>query len=442
MKLYILLMNSISLEARRRLGLFFSTADRVSAYLLLPLVLCSEVINNQSWSAYLNIGKTVNVITILVALCLTFNLAKPKAWLAFVLIFFCVATGRHNSLFSGSYIVMKCLLYAGASAALFIQRPLLISRQFLFISMASTLMMLLQVLGIGEWTLWLTTHGAYADGLQHSKELVPTLFISKESLNSSFLQGRPSGFLHSNQFASLVCIASIAYYYLVPPTKNRLLAFIPYAGFAVLLLAKVVLLSVIAMSVLAFGLIKAKLRHLVGKIIIGYFLCMIIYYIFFPGIVSQYTGAYTFSASFYSRIYDIVNTVQPNRIDKNPLQANILEKVEKSIGQHESSKIAHVKQISGISQLLKDWQLNFSVILLCLYIFIKRWQTGIQTNAILTNRALIYLVGVSSFLIAAPFLYAPSFWFFMGIGFSPFFANSERMNKRTVPCLSITKVAG
>ena len=182
----------------------------------------------------------------------------------------------------------------------------LIHKQVLFIAFLNTIMMILQISNVGEWTQFLSTESTEMFG---EKLMYDTLFVPIEQLNYSVIQARPSGFLRSNNILSGFVIFALAIH-LSKAKHSSIFGTLILTLMIVLSSARLAYLSYLFMFII---LLLSGNRYLIKNAIISFLLMILwifLYSIFFPGLFDNYWNFDSLTYNLLIRINDIISNIQ------------------------------------------------------------------------------------------------------------------------------------
>lgn len=264
-------------------------ADRSALAVLSVGVMLSTitavVFANQPSSELAAVGRFAHLVSIGMAVSLLYLVAGAGI---LVYVFVCAALFIFG-LFGTRmpYEAALCILFLGVGSVIGSTRRRMAAGAVIALTIISGVVMFLQLVGVGGWTQILTTHGIMRDGSSIPKEAFPTLFRGVGELEGNFLQGRPAGLLHSNQFASLVILFALALS--IGDRGQRTWAIdAALCITAVLTLAKVVFLglALLLSYQLAFGGREGRaVAFRFGMLTVG---AIAIYALLFPGVFQTY----------------------------------------------------------------------------------------------------------------------------------------------------------
>lgn len=247
----------------------------------LTLAVFAVVFTNQPDPSLTMFGRALHLASILCGITLLVR-ANAGGWVYVAVVAGLFAIGLAG--YRLPYEVGLSVLFLAVGAVLAAQSRQSATTVVLAITIVSGLMMLLQALGVGEWTQTLTTHGIVADGPDATKEPNPSLFVGYYDLHANYLQGRPAGLLHSNQFASLIVLFALALR--VGERADRHWLFdAALCVTAVLTLAKVVFLGMGLL--LAFQYLRGS-RAIAIRFALFTGAALVAYAVFFPGMFLTY----------------------------------------------------------------------------------------------------------------------------------------------------------
>ena len=182
----------------------------VAAVIWLPIgLIATAVFANQNDQLLNAVGRIFHLVNISTASALAIKIGRINGILLVLL---------SASLFFVDKIYGYRIPYIVSLNILFMITGIIISSRYwkitkkvvVFSTVVSGVVMLLQLIGVGEWTQFFTTHGNLPNGTSLTKSPFPTLFVDAAELQANHLQGRPAGLFYSNQFASLVVLFAVA----------------------------------------------------------------------------------------------------------------------------------------------------------------------------------------------------------------------------------------
>ena len=234
---------------------------------------------------------------------------------SYIFLFFCIAlifskvlnvVFPESVLFYGFYkFFLLSITFLGGFIYM-IKHFNLIHKQVLFIAFINTIMMILQLSNVGEWTQFLSTESTE---LFSEKLMYDTLFVPLEQLNYSVIQARPSGLLRSNNILSGFVIFALAIH--LSRTKNQSI-------FSTSILTLMIVLSSARLAYISYLfmfiiLIFSGNRYLKKNAIISFISMMFwifLYSIFFPGLFDNYWNFDSLTYNLFIRINDIISNMQ------------------------------------------------------------------------------------------------------------------------------------
>lgn len=292
----------------------------------------------------------------------------------------------------------------------------------LTITAASSAIMFLQVTGAGEWTQALTTHGYISETVSVPKEPRPTLFLKYHEVQANYLQGRPAGLLHSNQFACLIVLFAFAICMRSGRT-NGLPVAVMLSAAAVLTLAKVVFLGVAMLTAFNFiwGDRQASIRFGVTMAI-----CTGVYALLFPGMFQIFFFSChniwqsiavryaEFSSSVLglddAQLYEYLEEMNICPSDQGILRPDIISDI--------TAMAVSSEPMSAVSAFEANPAMIYSLIFSISLIFIANKKASTSATVWFrenfTTRHVAVAIAVATFSLAANFLDAPIFWLLAG----------------------------
>lgn len=223
---------------------------------LLPSMIAAVVLANQSVNELQLLGRLFHLSSIAgaVALLLVAIGRWSVPYVAMVGVVFVVGAMTLQRL---PYEVSLNVMFLGAGTVVAWVARESATKALLAMTLVSGGVMLLQVLGVGEWTQALVTHGLLTGGGKVEVPLEPAFLVSAADFQGSFLQGRPSGLFHSNQFANLVVLVTFALTVTMQRPVNKIIG-LALCVVSTLLLSKVVFLGVALMLFILFFIGKRQ----------------------------------------------------------------------------------------------------------------------------------------------------------------------------------------
>lgn len=377
---------------------------------IFPGLLIGLTLNQQAWSDVLSlIGRTTLWITILAAAVIVLSTLRQKRWILFVIGFILLSkVGRvvvgDESIFASVYNISIGILYCGAGAAVALQNSRLIYRQVMLFCLLSIPLMILQILGVGEWPYFL--RGEFINYIA-----VPTLFVDENIIITSF-QSRPSGLLYTNVFTVIIIMFALALHYGRIKTRKLTLGDVVLCAITVLAMAKTAFLTfaVIILWLLIRG--DSWKRQKIIKVTVLFFALMTVYAFFFPGNFTYNTSWNLFRTNFIMRASALDARMRGNTLSEITIQ--------------DSEGIPH-KYILGddpqsgygvIGDMLPYMIVAAFFILPLLYRGFKKLR---RHGPELTNSTILSLFVVILIPITASFWGVVIIWFIAGFGLLPLF---------------------
>ncbi len=326
-------------------------------------------------------------------------------------------------------VTLNVLFLAAGAIAGQLQREN-VKNALLAITLLSGIVMLLQVLGVGEWTQALTTNGILPGGGRVEVPLEPSFLVTARDFQGSYLQGRPSGLFHSNQFACLVVMITMAFFL----TTNRVSGL--FLGFSlcfvsVLLLSKVVFLGIIGMLIVLF-----LLGH--RRTSVKYFIMMaaavLLYFVLFPGLLNLFLiNPHVMAVSLVVRLVDVAAAIG---IDANSSMRFFEHIGLIHAGQMKDALVAQIisgNATSGTSTAVVTLSSHAPVFLSAASALFLAWlvfpdvrRLGLDLRKSTSARNIMILMALATFCLAADFLSAGIFWAFAGFAVPLLSSYSQR----------------
>lgn len=267
------------------LGLF-----RAAELSLVPLLVAASILLQQEgrgldylvWTGYL-----VSILAALTAMAVVFRRTIPRLGFLIILCVISLRVGKQLLpdvvLMANLYEVALLALMATAGFAVHRRDPSCLERQLSVICVIGLPLMLLQVLGVAEWTQVLRTD--FHDDV-HDLTQYPTLFAPASDLESldGTLQFRPAGLFSSNNALSLIAAIAAGLAIWQIPRRVNLARDFMLAMVCVLSMSKTVFAVVagVALASLIVGDVPQRRRSL--RFILSVSACLLIYALFLPGL--------------------------------------------------------------------------------------------------------------------------------------------------------------
>lgn len=398
---------------------------------LVPGMVAVVVLTNQPDLFLTQVGKIVHLVNIAAACLLVAVKIDPK------LLLFVALTGVLFLIGETSGVRLP---YETCLAVLFLLSGLVVSshwsgmatRLLVATVLLSGSLMILQVLGVGEWTQALTTHGFTDLGNHTPKTPHPTFLVGLEELKANYLQGRPAGLLHSNQFASLVILVTLALS--IARTGPRLLTVdAALSTVAAVSLAKIVYLGLLMLAVFYWLAGSSEQRRNATRYLILTALALVVYVAVFPGLTAKFLlNVEVLWISVAVRIVDVttllfgIGYTELVALADSYLPGSAVSRFVRigapTIGA--VSEAGHGQSITSISMLL--WYLPFMVVVALAALIVarvcrSRIPAGLRIEIRRPYRHRMgVLIVLFVFCFVANIFGAQVFWFFAGFGVPQF----------------------
>ncbi len=390
---------------------------RLGVATLFFLVL-GAVVNNQQWEgAYFSIGRCINLMAIASAgLFVGLGARRNEAFLIALVALVFVAGGLQAliKLDAGYLMFQNALFFLAGSlmGSCFLEK---IRAALTVMAYISVPVMILQVLGAGEWVYFLSTHGMQITGESISKTPVATLFVPINELGGTFLQGRPAGPFHSNQYATILAVAGLAVYFDVS-TSRRIRSLIFLGVFGVLTLSKVFFLAALFMFVFILC-VQVRRRMKAVQLLMGLFAILGAYSILFPGVVGTYLGLAVIVNSALLRIVDVLRLL-PIDLSNFGIYNQLIESGAavldyRALGAVEAQP--REVQVSGIAQFIELWRVSMPIFLLLAFGYFN----GVKRMQRPPFFTILLMIGLMTVLLSSGMLLSQTFWFLSGVALYP-----------------------
>lgn len=214
--------------------------------LVLPLLVTSAILNQQTGAGMLLVGQVVSTVGAILTIVIAF-LTFPRQNVVFLLVGSMIALRVARVFFPSIdllttfYTFASCGVAFAAGLVISVRAPERTARQLWWVSAICLPLMILQVLGVGEWTQVLRTdlHDAgYAIRTQY-----PTLFKQTGEVVLNVIQSRPAGIFPSNNLLSMVLLFVAAWHFALSKGRGSWWRDLVLLAAAVLSMAKIVFLA-------------------------------------------------------------------------------------------------------------------------------------------------------------------------------------------------------
>jgi len=287
---------------RLTVSISLTSIQLLSVKWLFPGLVIAMVVSNQPWMlGPLKIGQYISLVNYLAVAVIVLTTFRRKLWPLIILICIVLA-GALSFVFSGMELVFDIFLdiyFCAAGAVIVTRYHNLIYKQVMIICLLNVLVMVVQVVGVGSWPQFLSTHGT---GIY---EPTSTLFVQLENLKYDIRQARPAGLTYSNIIVSFIVLFGLALH-LSRSSGKFAWGTLMLCTMVVLSMAKIVFLGffLIALSLVIVGNHHQKLGSL-RAIAITIFL-LVLYAVLFPGLFTINTSPDVIAASIFYRLNNIV----------------------------------------------------------------------------------------------------------------------------------------
>ena len=406
-----------SFESSRRLS---SPVVRVAMAWLLPGLLAAMVIGNQDWGnrGGIGVGQFLSWLNDAAAATVLLAAFSRRVWP--VLLIAAVFTAKFaqlslpgTALPELAYDLALNAIFAAAGGVVARNRPTLVLGQLAAVCLLSVPWMALQAAGIGEWTQWLATEHV---GGATDKSMAPALFVEEADLIYNVVQGRPSSFLHSNNFLSLVLLFSIALHLSFPHVGRRNLRGGAMAAMSALAMAKVVFLGVIAFAVAVETTGTRTQRRASRMLLVWLTVSMITYALFLPGLFALQTSGFKLAYSITVRVNELTERLGYGTALGDWIAETIGgESIDSLVDPLADPDLV----LSGVTQMLQWLPLALAIGLAVVPVWLRRLGALRRVDASRATAALLCGMAVIIYLTAVPFLRAQFLWFIAGFALLP-----------------------
>ncbi len=283
-----------------------------------PLMLVKLVIAANNFKIYfIDLGFLLFISSIFLALLVLIQ--TPYAFTGLILFllsfaFYFLEIFSGDILFTTSKTIFLDLLFLLAGAKVFLTSPGLIPRQLYLFFFLCIPVMLFQITGASSFFMFWNTDYLHSPEILSPEELgtfkiievYPTLFRGSDELYLMIGQGRPSGLLHANNLLSYLICIGVALNAAFNDKKSTLKA-------QDYILATI---SVLSMSFTVFVIFLISVIYLLSenfikaiKLLFAFSFILLIYYLFFPGIVENFFSETTIFSKIFSRFYELAYSI-------------------------------------------------------------------------------------------------------------------------------------
>jgi len=380
---------------------------------IFPGLVIAMVVGNQPWTVSgFSIGQAVSWLVDLAALLIVARFFRGHLWP------YLLAGGIVLARLAGSgnqgtatvdmvYLVLLNGLFCAAGVVVAIKHPRLVLRQIRWICLFSVIVMFLQTAGAGEWTQVLATEN---EG--RPKTPYRTLFVGLADLQYETVQARPSGPLHSNNFLSLIVLFALALQFSDERRKRWNRWDVVLAAMAVQSMAKIVFLGTALMIAWLLLLGTAEQRR--RMIAIAWIFAALLgsYRFLFPGLFDYLTSSDHVAYSFYIRINDFVERLDP----ANPLVQTLSPYLVDTPRREDGDNAFGFSGYTHIRPILPYVAVGMVVALplfLRALLRLRRIERSLASPCVLVGIVAVVYPG------AVPFFRAQIYWFIVGFAIAP-----------------------
>lgn len=387
--------------------------DAAIVYLVFGSI-AAVVFSNQPDQAMQLVGRVFHLLNIAAScyLVLTVMGVGAAGYVAVVALLFVLDKIAGTRL---PYIVFLNVLFLFAGAAAIARNRDLITTTLAVIVIASGIMMFLQVAGVGEWTQLLTTHGTVSDGANVPKAPHPAFFVGYYESAANFLQGRPAGLFHSNQFGSLLILVSLA---LVMSGRRAIAAELLLCFVAVLSLSKAVFLGIALLCVFYFFRDRGKAIRIASFTAIG----LAVYAVLFPGLFQIFlANPEIFWTSVVVRLVDFGAAAFGWDRDAVLAALDFMKSegcsdctVNREFVEGVVMRAATSQRVSSFSVLAPFTPILISIFAVATFVFLTSKRARTRIREVVKTGDIAVFISLYCFCLASNFLNAQIFWLYMG----------------------------
>lgn len=368
------------------------------------------------------IGRAFHLASVaLLAAILLLYRWNAVAYVGLCALLFAIGTAGYRQ----PYEVALCVLFLGSGIAIGSLHRTPATNAVVAATVASGFLMVLQVVGVGEWTQFLTTHGTVAGAPDVPKIPMPTIFLGYYEVEANFLQGRPAGLFHSNQFASLIILFALALS-ISRKGERSLIVDMALCTTAVLSLAKVVFLGLALMLIYSFVSGGREGRATAMRFAALAAVALVAYAVLFPGMFQLYFfSAHNVWQSVASRVADMLAMFgfNPDQI-RTILLSDWFTFGMRRDGQIKDALVDQLASVdkhgrtTAFSALTHHAAILYAGAAAAILLFSlnlpARRNTAAWCREHFSHEHVTLLIAIGSFCLAANFLGAPIFWLMIG----------------------------
>tara|TARA_B100000035_G_scaffold72540_1_gene59884 strand:- start:14322 stop:15560 length:1239 start_codon:yes stop_codon:yes gene_type:complete len=409
---------------------------RIFDQIFLPLMIIKLVVAANNFKIYfIDLGFLLFISSIFLALLVLVQTQYAFTGLILFLLSFAL---YFLEFFSGGLAVSTLktifldLLFLLAGAKVFLTNPGLIPRQLYFFFFLCIPVMLLQITGASSFFMFWNTDYLHSPEILSPEELgtfkiievYPTLFRSSEELYLMIGQGRPSGLLHANNLLSyLICIGialNAAF-----NEKKSYLSSQDYILAAISVLSMSLTVSVIYLISVIYLLSENFAKA--AKLLFAYSFMLLIYYLFFPGIVENFFSETTLFSKIFSRFYELAYSI--GFYDFFTLTYDSASNIDYSFDPSQGS----YNLITIIISNNLVFPILFLLILFAVAFFFSFARNRNSIIQIISLKGISFLIAVSLIVqVSIPFILDIFGMFLFGFVLSPFLVDSFKNEKRQI----------
>jgi hypothetical protein len=316
-------------------------------------------------------------------------------------------------LLDGVYTFGSGMLFMVAGASLFARRrDVLFHDMYLFLGW-SLIPMCLQLLGV-QWSQFIRTdlHGAVGG------QMLPLLFKDTTPDAISTLQARPAGFMHANNYMSIVAVVALALHFAVSRSRKLGWRDVVLVSLVTLMMAKILFLSFLlfVLFYLVIGSPDQRVRSLKMTGMLG--VTLAIYYWLFPAAFLQNLSPDAALVNYAIRVADLRAALAG--VQTTDLVVQGLNGAQYSISDIDAGSQSGYSALAAYLPILGVLALAVTPLLIRATRTLKSMDADLA--AIVRNGAIATVL----LPLISPFYTNPFFWFAAGTMLVPWAVSRER----------------
>ena len=378
------------------------------------LTIFSMVLIDQTNDLLVSIGQIFGWLSYLLGFIFIWNKLNRKSiiLLLFLAVIFLklFAKSFDVGFFDTLYLINRSIFYSLCGAVLVLNAPNIIYNQTINFVGLNIIIVFFQISGIGgNFFQLLTTHGSP----EFDTPFI-TFFTDFNSDQYLLIQQRPAGLLDSNVLLSLFVLFSIAFHFSkenISKWGTTLISLL-----MVLCMAKISFVGFFITGILIFLYGKSIHKKRFTKGLLITFIFLILYFIFFPGLLKSNLSFDAILFSVFIRLNEIMAVLFP---DSAVFNTPFFEGTSMFTWGEDDIEFA-----SGLTFLLikisKNIFLILSIFIIGFFLFIKARKNLNKLNPLINFKSLIFIAVIGIFTFTNNVWERPFFWMLIGFGFMPF----------------------